>query len=233
MISTTRFLLFCLLVTLGFSLCAQSPSAGTRNWQISAGAQYAQSVNTLTYSASAVDAFCFGANLEYVVTLPRIKIIYAAHLGFQQIRGEGDKVLYSNDFGLDENLRIDNIRTGAGLSLKLNNKGKYHPLLGAQAYLGFPVNSEYTFRNVGMDEQYNLPAFYSAKGGAGLYNSGHFFAGLERELGAKTQLRLKAALGQHYQYASWELPFLFETYSKAQLAKGGYWQASLEVVHRW
>lgn len=232
MISTTRFLLFCLLVTLGFSLCAQSPSSSTRNFQMSAGAQYDQSRNTITYPASPLDAFSFGANLEYVVALPRVKIIYAAHLGFQQIRGEGYNISYSNDFGLEENLRIDNIRTGVGLSLKLNNKGKFHPLLGAQAYLGFPINSEYAFQNVRMDERFDLPLTFSAKGGAGLYNSGQLFAGLERDFGVKTQLRLKAALGQHYQYASWEIPFPLEPYSKAQLVKGGYWQTSLEVVHR-
>lgn len=232
MILTIRLALICLIMNMWFPLCAQSSSSESRNLQVSAGAQYDQSRNTISYSASPLEAFSFGANLEYVVALPRIKIIYFGHLGFQQIRGEGYGIAYGSDFGLEETLSIDNIRTGVGLSLKLNNKGKFHPLLGAQAYLGFPVNSEYAFQNVRMDERFDLPLTFSAKGGAGLYNSGQLFAGLERELTAKTQLRLKAALGQHYQYASWELPFPFESSEKAQLVKGGYWQTSLEVIHR-
>ncbi|WP_044086248.1 hypothetical protein [Lewinella cohaerens] len=233
MILITRLALFCLMVNLYFPLCAQSPQSDSRHWQFSAGVQYDQGRNTITDPAPPLSSLSIGGNFEYVITFPRIKLVYFANLNFQRIEGEGSLIAYQNDFGLEETLSIDNIRTGPGIALKLNNKGRLHPLLGAQAFLGFPVNAEYDFQNVRMDIQYDLPLSFNAKGGASLYTGGQLFAGIEMTFSAKSKLRLKAALGQQSQFASWELPspFLTPLYERARLIKGGYWQASLEVVH--
>ncbi|MGH1433646.1 MAG: hypothetical protein ACRBG0_04210 [Lewinella sp.] len=231
MVLITRLVLFCLMANLWFPLYSQSTESDSRHWQISAGVQYDQSRNTFTYPAPPASSFSFGGNFEYVIALPRIKMTYFVYLGFQQIRGEGYNVAYDNDYGLEETLRVDNLRAGPGFALTLNNKGWCHPLFGVQAFLGVPVNTEYGFHNARMDVQYDLPLFFSAEGGAGVYTGGHFFAGLEIDVTAKSLLRIKAALGDHYQYASWELPSPFEGNEKARLVKGGYWQASFEVVH--
>ncbi|WP_367392721.1 hypothetical protein [Lewinella sp. LCG006] len=160
------------------------------------------------------------------------------HAGFQQLRAEGEDVIVDRIYGLEETLRIDNILMGPGLELKLNNGGKYHPLLGGQAFLGFSVNSEYSFDNIGTSLLLvnPLPIIYEVKGGAGLYSGAQVFAGLESVFTEKIQLRIKACLGEHFQFASWQLPeplnLLQPDSNNAQLIKGGYWQASLEVIHR-
>ena len=159
------------------------------------------------------------------------------YAGLQQIRAEGRDVVAPAFFNFEETLRVGNLIFGPGLALKLNNKGKYHPLIGAQAFWGGAVNSEYRFDNNGMVLFLTepLPIFYEVKGGAGTFTGGQIFAGFERVFTEKIQLRIKGALGGHYQFASWELPFPiypFYDYRKAQLIRGGYWQASLEVIHR-
>lgn len=235
MVSTTRLALFCLVVILSFPLCAQSVPPVSRHWQMSVGAQYAQGRKSNVYSTQSLDAFSFGGNLEYVFTLSKIKMACFMYVGFQQLRAEGTDVVAASFFGLEETLSIDNVIFGPGLEFKLNNKGKYHPFFGAQSYFGFSVSSEYDFQNTGMNEQYILPSAYRVTGGAGLYTGGQLFTGLERAFNEKNQLRIKAALGQHYQFASWQLPYpiyFVRSGKNAQLVRGGYWQASVEVIHR-
>ncbi|WP_156825846.1 hypothetical protein [Lewinella cohaerens] len=236
MISINRLALFFLLIVWSFSLYAQSTPSSSRHWQLSGGIQYSQGRSTNSHAVQPLDAFSYGGNLEYVCRFPKLTTSYFVYMGFQQLRAEGKDIAVAGLYGLEETLRIDNVVFGPGFELKLNNKGNYQAFLGAQAFWGFSIDSEYSFENVGMTELLILPAAYQVKGGAGLYNAGQVFAGLERVFTEKIQLRLKAGLGEHFQFASWQLPeLLYLTQSdrnNVQLIKGGYWQASLEVVCR-
>ena len=237
MILTTRLVAFCLMVVLSFPLCAQSSPPGSRYWQMSVGAQYGQGRATNLFEVQPLEAFSYGGNMEYVLTLPKLIMTFSMYAGFQQLRAEGKDIVTPPFFDLEETLRIDNLIFGPGLELKLNNQGKYHPLIGAQAFWGGAVNSEYNFEDTAMVGLFidSVPSKFQVKGGAGLYNGGQIFAGLERVLTEKIQLRVKGVLGGHYQFATWNFPFPvlpFYTFRNAQLIRGGYWQASLEVIHR-
>lgn len=237
MILMTRLASFYLILVLSFPLSAQSVPPVSHHWQMSVGAQYAQGRATNLFAAQPLEAFSYGGNLEYVLVLPKLTMTYLLYVGFQQLKAEGKDIVAPRFLDLEETLRVDNIVIGPGLEVKLNNKGKYHPLIGAQAFWGASVNSEYTFENMAMVEVFMgpLPVTSQIKNGAGLYTGGQIFAGLESVLTEKIQLRVKGALGGHYQFASWQLPFpIYPFYAKnnTQLIRGGYWQASVEVIHR-
>ncbi|MGH1433645.1 MAG: hypothetical protein ACRBG0_04205 [Lewinella sp.] len=232
MTSTTRLIIFCLTATLSLPVDAQSVLPVSDHWQISVGAQYAEGRNTNLYDARPLNTFSCGGNLEYVLTLPKLIVTIFMHVGYQELRVQGKSFVTAPFWNMEETISVDNIRGGPGLELRLNSKGKLHPLLGAQAYWGRAVNSKYQYQSIEGNTPYDLPIDLSIKGGAGLYTGGQVFAGLEKVFTEKIQLRIKAALGGHYQFASWELPFPLQPDGGAQLIKGGYWQASLEAVHR-
>ena len=200
MILTTRLASFYLILVLSFPLCAQSSPPGSRYWQMSVGAQYGQGRATNLFEVQPLEAFSYGGNMEYVLTLPKLIMTFSMYAGFQQLRAEGKDIVTPAFFDLEETLRIDNLIFGPGLELKLNNQGKYHPLIGAQAFWGGAVNSEYNFEDTAMVGLFidSVPSKFQVKGGAGLYNGGQIFAGLERVLTEKIQLRVKGVLGGHY-----------------------------------
>lgn len=235
MIFTTRLALSCLMVALTVALCAQSNPPVTDHWQMSVGAQYGRGIKSNSFSGQALDAWSYGGNLAYALVRPKLTMTSFMYVGFQQLSAAGEGIVAPDVLGFEETLQVDNFIFGPGFELKLNNKSKYHPLLGAQAFFGVPISSSYTFQNTGGDVPINLPSFYEVKGGASLYTSGQLFVGVERLINEKIQLRVKGALGEHYQFATWQLPFPifpFYTFRNAQLVKGDYWQASLEVTHR-
>lgn len=232
MTSTTRLIIFCLTVTLSLPLYTQTVLPVSDHWQISVGAQYAEGRNTKLHDAKPLGMFSCGGNLEYVLTLPKLMMTIFLHVGYQELRVQGESFVTAPFWNMEETISIDNIRGGPGFELKLNNKGSLHPLLGAQASWGRSLNSEYQYESIEGNTPYDLPIDLSITGGAGLYTSGQVFAGVEKAFTEKIQLRIKTALGGHYQFASWELPFPLQPDGGAQLIKGGYWQASLDVVCR-
>lgn len=176
------------MVAVGQKLVAQP------NWHFGVYAQYELDVPNLRslQTKGIVPGIQLGLELEY----PKSSVSIYATSRWERLR-EIDREILLFNFNTRESLWHDNLILGPGVMVSLGKRGRIHPLVGVEVFLGLPLRTMYELTaEGGSSGNVTFPSYLQVDGGAGIMAGWQVFTGLEGDLQEGWTVQFKAFYGR-------------------------------------